>query len=285
MTTTGPAIQINDYLESWVTACNGNPGNTLKQLTIRKKPTDGTNTNNTLPNGTSNSNYIERKGWVIEANRSATEGLMIYFAGASRAADSQDYYEFVVSEKNNWFDSGQTNGYGLFSNWVFAIWDNFTADFNYANRSSFGNQFIISYSSDPNQEFFCVSNIGVASNSSYWFSWMIFKDNFDHWGALLVGSDASVKGSIFIGNKLRSIDGLIRNTTTTDARLTSVTLTTTSNLDVENGQNMPNPNRRIAHPQVLTVDNNQNRFTFGEELIVNSRQFYGLAPRLLVIEK
>ena len=285
MTATGPAIQINDYLESWVAACNGNPGNTLKQLTIRKKPTDGTNVNNTFPNSTTSSNYTDRKGWVIEANNSATKGLIFYFSGVKNTG-TRDYFESVVSEKGEWFDTTQTNGYGIFTSWIYGLWDGFTAyTFNYINRSSFGSQFIISYSTDPNQEFFCFSNVGNSSDSSYWFSWILYKDNLNNWGNLVLRGDGSINGAISIDNTLRSVAALIRNTTTANARLTSVILTTTNNLNAVNGENMPNPNRRIAHPQVLTVDSSSSRFTFGSELIVNSRSFYGLAPNILVIEK
>lgn len=283
------SMQINAALESWVAACNGNPGNTLKQLTIHKKPTDGTNTGTVGPTGDNEGVSRNRRGWVIQANNTATKGLVIYFVAARFAEqfENQDRTEFFITNIENWANiSSVAQGYGVISNPVTGYTASSGTSFNYINRSTSA-QFIVAYSSDPGQEFFTIGIKGSATNFAYSLCWILYKDNTNNWGSNLINNNGNTQtGCMWLENALYGNIWWIGNGTTSGTRLTSVTVTTGNNLNgVSNGANSPNPYRQIANPNVFMTDVGNTRFDFGGELIVNSRKFYGVHSHWLVVEK
>jgi hypothetical protein len=169
---------------------------------------------------------------------------------------------------------------------VAAISNNATGlnEFNYINRTT-GTQFLVAYSSDANQEFFCLG-FNNPSNSSMRATWIIYKDNLNNWGASIINRSGTTYGAFSLENTLYTASHWLFNNSTSNSRLNSVIITTNATLaGISNGQNSPSLVRRIAHPNVLSTDNSTTRFSFGSELVANSRRFYGMSEYYLVIER
>lgn len=153
------AFQIDSKLKAWVAACNANPGNSSKQITVHRDPASSTGT---------------RTGWTIRFADGVLPGFMFHFASQITSGSSISGARAELFDTSQWTDNTSNSGYGgigtIISSDTGIGWC----------ISGAAAEFIVAQSSDPGQEFFVLS-WNMANSTAYRDVFAFFKDKNDNW--------------------------------------------------------------------------------------------------------